>query len=240
MAYLFVSDLHLDATAPAATDQFIAVLRNEARAARALYILGDLFEVWIGDDDSDAERERVCAALQEFTRSGIPAFVLRGNRDFLLGEKFAARTGAVVLPDPVIAELDGRRCLMTHGDLLCTEDLAYQELRSTVRDARWRERFLALPAAQRLQLADAARSGSRAHTQRTQPQIMDVNNGAVDALFRASGAELMIHGHTHRPAIHQHLVDGRSCRRVVLDAWYEHGNLLWLRDGEPVLENLQR
>lgn len=240
MSYLFVSDLHLDASTPAATDQFIAVLRNEARAARALYILGDLFEVWIGDDDNDTERERVCAALLQFTGSGIPAFVLHGNRDFLLGERFSKRTGCVVLPDPVIADLDGVRCVLTHGDLLCTEDLPYQELRSTVRDAAWRARFLALPAAQRQQLADAARSGSRAHTQRTRPQIMDVNATAVDALFRATGAQLMIHGHTHRPGMHELVVDGQPRSRVVLDAWYEHGNLLWLRDGRPALENLRR
>jgi UDP-2,3-diacylglucosamine hydrolase len=166
--------------------------------------------------------------------------VLHGNRDFLLGERFAARTGCVVLPDPVIADLDGVRCVLTHGDLLCTEDLPYQELRSTVRDAAWRARFLALPAAQRLQLADAARSGSRAHTQRTRPQIMDVSAAAVDALFRATRAQLMIHGHTHRPAIHELAVDGSERRRVVLDAWYEHGNLLWLHEGEPALENLRR
>lgn len=240
MNYLLVSDLHLDAAAPAATDQFIAVLGGAARGAQALYILGDLFEVWIGDDDAEPQRGRVCNALCDYTNSGIPAFVLHGNRDFLLGKRFGERSGCVLLPDPVIADFDGVRTLLSHGDLLCTDDVPYQELRSTVRDTNWRERFLSLPAAQRLQLAHAARSGSRAHTERTRPQIMDVNGQAVEALFRASGAALMIHGHTHRPGIHALQVDGMPRRRVVLDAWYEHGNLLWVRNGEPTLENLAR
>ena len=166
--------------------------------------------------------------------------MLHGNRDFLLGKRFGERSGCVLLPDPVIADFDGVRTLLSHGDLLCTDDVAYQELRSTVRDRRWRERFLSLPTAQRLQLADAARSGSRTHTGRTRPQIMDVNERAVEALFRATGAPLMIHGHTHRPGIHALQVDRTPRRRVVLDAWYEQGNLLWVRNGEPTLENLAR
>lgn len=240
MAYLFLSDLHLDAAAPAATQQFIELLQQQARAAHALYILGDLFEVWVGDDDADPQRARVCEALRSYTASGIPAFVLHGNRDFLLGDGFVARTGCRVLPDPVIADLDGTPVLLSHGDLLCTDDLAYQELRSTVRDPGWRARFLALPAAQRLALAEAARSGSRAHTQRTRAQIMDVNVAAVEALFRATGVSIMIHGHTHRPGIHESLLDGRPVKRVVLDAWYEHGNLLWFEHGKLELRDLER
>lgn len=240
MNYLFVSDLHLDAAAPRATDQFIAVLRGPARTAQALYILGDLFEVWIGDDDAEPERQRVCEALREYTAAGIPAFVMHGNRDFLLGAQFSVRSGCVLLPDPVVTSFDGVRCVLTHGDLLCTDDAAYQELRSLVRDARWRRRFLALPAAQRLQLADAARAGSRTHTGRTAAQIMDVNAQAVMALMRATGAQLLIHGHTHRPGLHELRVDTRACQRVVLDAWYEHGNLLWMRGGIPTLTTLPR
>ena len=140
MAYLFVSDLHLDSGAPQVANQFIKLLATQARAAEALYILGDLFEAWVGDDDDDAERERVCAALLAYTRTGIPCFVLHGNRDFLFGQGFVQRTGCRVLPDPVVADLDGTAVLLTHGDILCTDDFSYQELRSVVRNSRWRRR----------------------------------------------------------------------------------------------------
>lgn len=223
---LFVSDLHLDGAAPAAVEQFIAWLGGEARAARAVYVLGDLFESWIGDDDDDPARERVCVALRGLTAAGVPCFVMRGNRDFLLGPGFTARTGCELLPDPVIATLEGRELLLSHGDLLCTDDHAYQELRSTVRDASWQRRVLALPLATRALLAGAARAGSRAHTEQAAAAIMDVNAQAVAALFEATGVDLMIHGHTHRPAIHALEVAGRPVTRAVLGAWYEHGDVL--------------
>jgi UDP-2,3-diacylglucosamine hydrolase len=228
---LFVSDLHLDGTAPAAIEQFCAWLGGEARAARAVYVLGDLFESWIGDDDDDPARDRACRALAALTASGVPCFVMRGNRDFLLGDGFAARTGCRLLPDPVITGIDGRSVLLTHGDLLCTDDHAYQELRSTVRDPGWQRRVLELPLATRALLAGAARAGSREHIRQAAAQIMDVNAEAVANLFRASGVELMIHGHTHRPAIHRLAVDGREVTRAVLGAWYEQGQLLSLEHG---------
>ena len=240
MAYLFVSDLHLDAAVPAATDQFIELLRTQARSAQALYILGDLFEVWVGDDDNDPDRERVCAALRALTQAGVPTFVLHGNRDFLLGREFVNRTGCRILPDPVIADLDGKPVLLSHGDLLCTDDLSYQELRSTVRRRRWRQKFLSLPLPHRLMLADAARAGSRDHTQQTRPQIMDVNPFAVEKVFKATGVSVMIHGHTHRPGIHETVVAGRRVTRIVLDAWHDHGNLLWWDQGEVELRDLPR
>ena len=231
MSQLFVSDLHLDASAPTAIAQFIALLDGAARRASALYILGDLFETWLGDDDADRERHRVCAAIARLTRAGTPCFVMRGNRDFLLGAGFERATGARLLPDPVLADLDGTPVLLTHGDLLCTDDLAYQQLRSTVRDPRWQRRVLALPLDARAALAGAARAGSRAHTARAAEAIMDVNAAAVAAAFRASGAQWMIHGHTHRPGTHQIDVDGRPATRVVLDAWYEGGSLVWWDHG---------
>ena len=240
MACLFVSDLHLDASAPQATDQFIALLRQQARSASVVYILGDLFEVWVGDDDADPERERVCAALRAFTQTGVPVFALQGNRDFLLGDGFVARTGCRMLPDPVVADLHGTPVLLTHGDLLCTGDHAYQELRSTVRAAAWQRRFLALPLPERLLLADAARSGSRSHTQRARPQIMDVDAAAVDALFVATGVSLMIHGHTHRPGVHQSTVAGRAVTRGGLDGWYAQGNRMWWEHGRIELRDLPR
>jgi len=240
VAELFVSDLHLDAERPEATEQFLAFLAHEARAADTLYILGDLFEAWIGDDDPEPEKARVCSGLQALTSLGVACFVLHGNRDFLLGAGFCERTGCVLLPDPVVIELDGERVLLTHGDLLCTDDRAYQELRSLVRASAWQRRFLALPLAVRGQLAAHVRAGSRAHIARAVPNIMDVNEGAVAAAHRASGARRIIHGHTHRPGIHDRQVDGAAAQRLVLGAWYEEGSYLAHDSGGYALLSLSR
>jgi len=221
MATLFASDLHLDSEAPWAIDAFIAFLQGPARSAEALYLLGDLFEVWVGDDDDNADNARTCAALRALTASGVPAYVIHGNRDFLLGESFAARTGVKLLPDPVLVDLYGVPTLLSHGDVFCTEDPAYQQLRSIVRQTSWQQRFLSLPLDARRQLASAARAGSKAHTERTIPTIMDVNPDAVLRAFRATGARRLIHGHTHRPAVHVCVVDGVNSERVVLAPWYE-------------------
>lgn len=230
MAHLFVSDLHLDAAAPEAIAQFEAFLAHQARGAESLYILGDLFEAWVGDDDAEPARDRVCRALRAATDAGLVAFVLHGNRDFLYGAGFTARTGVRVLPDPVLAELDDTPVLLSHGDLFCTDDHAYQELRTVVRDPSFQRRFLALPLAARSLLAAEARAGSRAHTARVVPQIMDVNEQAVQSAFQVSGARWLIHGHTHRPATHEYLLEGEPARRIVLGAWYETGSyLVWSR-----------
>jgi UDP-2,3-diacylglucosamine hydrolase len=226
--YLFVSDLHLDAGAQDARSLFIRFLAHEARTALALYILGDLFEVWVGDDDPEPARDEICRALLELTRSGVPCFVVRGNRDFLFNEGFERRTGARLLPDPVLATLYGERVFVSHGDVLCTDDHAYQELRSVVRDPHWQRRFMALPLDTRRGLADRARAGSKAHTGRAGYSIMDVNEDSVAAAFRVSGTRVMIHGHTHRPGIFRHQVDGAAAVRIVLGDWYEQGSyLLW-------------
>lgn len=240
MAQLFVSDLHLDAGTPAAIDQFLEFLERHARDAEALYVLGDLFESWIGDDDPDQEKARVCAGIGALTRTGVPCFVLHGNRDFLLAQGFCARTGSTLLPDPVLIDLGPERVLLTHGDALCTADHAYQELRSTVRAPDWQARFLALPTSVRLRLADRARSGSRVHTARAIPAIMDVAAEAVTAAFLATGADRIIHGHTHRPGAHELHVDGRHVWRMVLGAWYEQGSYLHYADGHYALCELPR
>ena len=240
MTRLFVSDLHLDAASPQSIEQFLGFLRTEASRAEALYILGDLFEAWIGDDDPEPARARVCEALRELTAGGVACFALHGNRDFLLGEGFSQRTGCVLLPDPVIAEIDGERVLLTHGDALCRGDRSYQELRSTVRDVSWQQRFLALPLAVRARLADRARAGSRAHTARVVPRIMDVDPAAVAAAYRATGARRIIHGHTHRPGIHESMLDGGPACRIVLGAWYEQGSVLVARGGGYTLRELAR
>ncbi|MBK7250136.1 MAG: UDP-2,3-diacylglucosamine diphosphatase [Gammaproteobacteria bacterium] len=239
MAQLFVSDLHLDAGAPEATQQFLGFLRREARDADALYILGDLFESWIGDDDPEPGRERICAGLRELTRA-VPCFVLSGNRDFLLGAGFAARSGARLLPDPVVADLDGTAVLLSHGDTLCTGDHGYQALRSIVRSPRWQARFLALGLEARALLADQARAGSRAHTARVVPQIMDVAPEAVLAALRATGTRWLIHGHTHRPGVHELELDGARAVRIVLGAWYEQGSVLVWDRGRYELRTLPR
>ena len=240
MSRLFVSDVHLDASAPPAVEQFVAFLGTHAARAEALYILGDLFEAWVGDDDTGADKRAVCRALRALTAGGVACFVIHGNRDFLLGSAFCDDTGCRLLPDPVVAEFGGERVLLTHGDALCTDDHSYQELRSIVRTAPWQRRFLALPLADRELLANQARAGSRQHTARTIPQIMDVNPEAVAKAFRVAGVRRIIHGHTHRPGIHETLIEGAPAQRIVLGAWYEQGSYLTYENDRYDLRELPR
>jgi UDP-2,3-diacylglucosamine hydrolase len=231
MASLFVSDLHLDASAPWAIETFIEFVAAEARSGSALYILGDLFEAWVGDDQLNTATAPVLDALRALTGAGVRCYLLHGNRDFLIGAGFTRVTGVTLLPDPVVATIEGTPTMLTHGDLLCVDDHSYQELRSIVRQPHWQRRFLALPYATRAMLADEARAGSKAHTQRVAPDIMDVNPQAVIAAFRATDTRRMIHGHTHRPAVHKHDVDGKASERIVLDAWYERASYLRVEPG---------
>ncbi len=240
MTRLFVSDVHLDAGSPAAIDQFLGFLRTQAARAEALYILGDLFETWIGDDDPDPGKEQVRAGLGALTRGGVACFIVHGNRDFLIGRDFCDRTGARLLADPVVAEFDAERVLLTHGDALCTDDHAYQELRSIVRASQWQREFLALPVADRARLADQARTGSQQHTSNTTYRIMDVNPDSVTAAFRVAGVRRMIHGHTHRPAIHELSIEGEPAQRIVLGAWYEQGSYLSYENHRYDLRQLPR
>lgn len=236
MATLFVSDLHIDAAGAAITERFLRFLAAEATRADSLYILGDLFESWIGDDAPDAAQRRVIEALRGVTAGGVPCFVMHGNRDFLIGERFSAATGVELLPDPVLITQRGEQVLAMHGDALCTDDRAYQRLRATVRDPDWQRRFLGLSAAARRSLAGAARAGSRAHTAALETMIADVNADSVAAVLRGSGAATLIHGHTHRPAIHDVEVDGRACRRIVLGDWHATGSVLrWDQRGFELL-----
>jgi UDP-2,3-diacylglucosamine hydrolase len=223
---LFISDLHLDPGSPAIARQFLAFLDGEARSAEALYILGDLFEVWLGDDDPDPATREIVAALRRLTDSGVPCFVMHGNRDFLLGRRFCEETGARLVEDGLIVELHGERVLLMHGDRLCTDDTSYQRLRRIVRNpvVQWVARRLSL--ARRRALASRMREGSRMHTGAAAPAIMDVNVRAVADTFRASGVRTIIHGHTHRPAVHDLVVDGRPVRRIVLGDWHAQGSVL--------------
>jgi UDP-2,3-diacylglucosamine hydrolase len=240
MTRLFVSDVHLDATAPDAVEQFLDFLRTHAADSEALYILGDLFEAWVGDDDTDPTKARVCDGLHALTSAGVGCFVLHGNRDFLIGRDFCHRTGSRLLADPVVADLDGERVLLTHGDALCTDDHSYQELRSTVRTPEWQRRFLALPLADRELIANQARAGSKEHISRTIPNIMDVNQDAVSTAYRATKVRRIIHGHTHRPGVHETAIEGEPAQRMVLGAWYEQGSYIRYQNGRYELRELPR
>lgn len=240
MTTLFISDLHLDATCPAITEQFLSFLGNEARHSEALYILGDLFESWVGDDAPDADQLAAIAGIRALTRSGVPCFVMHGNRDFLLGDTFCSLSGAELLPDPLLVTLYGEPVLVMHGDALCTDDRAYQRLRATVRDVGWQRQFLAQTVHARRALAGAARDGSRAHTAVLEPTISDVNEASVHLVLRSSGVGTLLHGHTHRPAIHPVMVDGRACTRIVLGDWHDSGSVLRWDRGGPELASLAR
>ena len=240
MATLFISDLHIDASRPRIIEQFLGFLQGEARSAEALYILGDLFESWIGDDAPDPAQSAAIAGLRTLTSSGVPCFVMHGNRDFLLSSRFCEMSGAKLLPDPLIVTLYGEAVLVMHGDALCTDDRAYQRLRATVRDADWQRQFLDLPVEARRALAGAARAGSQAHTAAMEYAITDVNADSVAMALRAADTSTLLHGHTHRPAIHALQVDGRPRTRIVLGDWYDQGSVLrWDHDG-PQLQSLER
>lgn len=240
MSTLFISDLHIDAGSPEVAEQFLALVDGEARHAEALYILGDFFESWVGDDAADPCQLGAMSALKSLTDCGVPCFVMHGNRDFLLGERFCRTTGVELLPDPVIVTLYGEPVLVMHGDALCTDDQAYQRLRATVRNPAWQRQFRALSVAGRRALAGAARAGSQAHTAALEYTVADVNGESVAAALRASGTATLLHGHTHRPAIHALTVDGRACTRIVLGDWHIQGSLLRWDTKGPELVSLPR
>ncbi len=223
---LFISDLHLDPTRPRVSDLFLDFLAGEAHAAAALYILGDLFEAWIGDDDPEPEHARVIAGLRATVDNGVPIFLMHGNRDFLLGDEFAKRSGVQRLPDSVVIELFGTPTLLLHGDTLCTDDRAYQDFRAMVRDARWQRDFLAKPIHERQAIARQLRETSQLVTREKPEYITDVNAAAVADCMRTADVRRLIHGHTHRPAVHDFELDGQVARRIVLGDWYEQGSLL--------------
>ena len=245
MATLFISDLHLDPERPDITATFVDFLRGEARGADALYILGDLFEAWVGDDDPSGVGATVAAEVKALADSGVPAFFMRGNRDFLLGDAFARRAGMTVLPDPAVIVLYGRPVLLMHGDLLCTDDTAYQQFRAQVRDPRWQAQFLSQPLPARLAFAKQAREASLQRQSEMKggdrarfETITDVSPAAVHETLHRFGVDTLIHGHTHRPAIHELDVDGRACRRIVLGDWYEQGSVLRVDPGGAKLDAL--
>jgi UDP-2,3-diacylglucosamine hydrolase len=231
----FASDLHLDPAAPEIAERFIRFLAGPARGARSLYLLGDLFEAWLGDDDPEPAHRGVISAIAALAGAGTLVYVMRGNRDFLIGGRFCAEAGALLLEDPAIVTIGGTRVILTHGDGLCVDDRAYQRLRALVRDPAVRAGFERLSLDQRRRLAGEARAGSREHLATASQYITDVNPAAVEALFRSADADTMIHGHTHRPAVHESALDGRPARRFVLGDWHATASVLHWDAGGPRL-----
>jgi UDP-2,3-diacylglucosamine hydrolase len=229
MTTLFISDLHLDSERPQISDLFGRFIDMEARSADALYILGDLFEAWVGDDDPSDVGAFVADTLRGLADTGVPVYFIRGNRDFLLGDVYAKRAGMTILPDPAVVLLYGKPTVLMHGVTLCTDDVAYQAFRAQTRDPAWQRQFLAQPLAARIEFARQARAASQAHQAGLKESgamdaITDVSASAVEATFARFGIDTLIHGHTHRPAIHDKAHVGG--RRIVLGDWYEQGSVL--------------
>ena len=224
---LLLSDLHLSPARPAAVAAFHAFARGPARAASVVYILGDLFDWWLGDDQlREPFAHAIGESIRGITAAGVPVYFARGNRDFMLGDDFARATGARLLPDETVVDLGGTRTLLLHGDELCVDDVDYQRYRARIRAPRVMRRLLALPYFIRRTIAWYLRHRSRDANALKAESIMDVSGSAVVEAFRRHGVKRMIHGHTHRPARHEHPVDGDTRERYVLADWHDHGHFL--------------
>ena len=227
MSTLFISDLHLCSGRPQINRSFFGFLEREARSASALYILGDLFEYWAGDDDlGDPFNATVVAALSRLVGSGVPTYLMHGNRDFVIGEAFARASGVTLLADPALLRLCGQPVLLMHGDTLCTLDQEYQAFRREARSETWIRKLLRKPLAERKAAIEALRRQSEQEKRGKPAEIMDVAPAEVEATLRRHAYPRLIHGHTHRPARHIHTVDGHVCERWVLADWYQAGSYL--------------
>jgi UDP-2,3-diacylglucosamine hydrolase len=227
LSTLFISDLHLCAGRPQSNRSFFGFLEREARDAQALYILGDLFEYWVGDDDlADPFNTTVVAALSQLVGSGVPAYLMHGNRDFVIGKAFARASRVTLLPDPTVLSLYGQQTLLMHGDTLCTLDNDYQAFRREARSQSWIGNLMRQPLAERKAAVEALRRKSEQEKRIKPAEIMDVAPAEVEATLRRHGYPRLIHGHTHRPARHLHIVDGHVCERWVLADWYQGGSYL--------------
>lgn len=214
-AALFISDLHLQSSHPRTSAAFLSFLEHHAQYAQALYLLGDLFEYWAGDDDlEDPFNARMTAAIRAVSDAGVHVYWIAGNRDFLVGSGFAAAAGATLLSEPHVATIAGRRIVLLHGDAECTKDVQYMEFRAMVRQPAWQKQFLSMPLAQRKAIIDGLRKSSREHNGEKSMDIMDVTPDAVAQVFAEHASTVMIHGHTHRPALHQ---VGNTLRYVLPD-----------------------
>lgn len=230
MATWFISDLHLEPARPASTQILLSFLQHLGGEADALYILGDLFEYWIGDDFLQTPLGQqvlpILQAIKAVTEKGIPVYVQHGNRDFLLAEQFAELAACQLLPEQQVIDLYGIPTLIMHGDLLCTDDLDYQQARLLFRSPQWQQQILALSIPERLQYAQSLRRQSQQTTQAKPEDILDANQNAIEAAMRAAQVTQLIHGHTHRPAIHEFELDGQAAKRIVLGDWYQRASFL--------------
>ena len=226
MKTLFISDLHLCDARPEITNLFLRFIQDIATQAQALYILGDLFEAWLGDDMVLPEYRSAIDAIHSLSTKGIPVYVMYGNRDFLMRESFEQMTGATLIHEPYLIELAGQTTLLLHGDILCTDDVAYQQFRAMVRNPQWQDTLLAKTPEERLSLAREYRAMSQTEMAKKDEAIMDVNQQAVMETLRQNRVQHLIHGHTHRPGIHHFDLDGTPAQRIVLGDWYRHGNYL--------------
>lgn len=238
MATLFISDLHLSGERENISKLFITFLKERASQADALYILGDLFEVWPGDDMIQPDYQESISAMKQLADSGIPLFVMQGNRDFLMADQFTEVSGASLIEDPTIIDLYGIKTLLMHGDTLCSDDIEYQKFRTMVRDPVWKKSFFALPKEERLAMTSKYRKMSKVETKKKAMDIMDVNQQAVETAMLEKNIQLLIHGHTHRPAVHDFSVNGKAMKRIVLGDWYEQGSVLVCDESGCQLENL--
>lgn len=235
MATLFIADLHLHTEEPAITAGFLHFLDGVAREADALYILGDLFEAWIGDDDPNPLHQRVADAIRALVDSGVPCYFIHGNRDFLLGKRFARESSMQLLPQEKVLNLYGRNVLIMHGDTLCTDDAGYQAFRAKVHQPWLQTLFLALPLFIRHRVAAKMRAGSRAANSSKSLAIMDVNQQAVIEAMEKHRVQWLIHGHTHRPAVHQLTANDAPAWRAVLGAWHSEGSMIRVSESDVEL-----
>ena len=238
MSTLFISDLHLDDRRPETTALLKEFLQDEAVNADALFILGDLFEFWLGDDVPSKCSVAIASALSRLANKGVPCYFMHGNRDFLLQEDYAKAAGVTLLPGEHVVDLYGERVLLMHGDSLCTDDIVYQQFRALSRNPLYQQDFLAKPPQERLQIALQAREASAEHKGDLGMDIMDVNQAAVNSAFERHDVLRMIHGHTHRPATHEFELHNRKAQRIVLGDWYTQGSVLRVKPGSYKLSPL--
>ena len=239
MSTLFISDLHLNGERENITELFINFLDQRASKVDALYILGDLFEVWPGDDMIQPDYQSSISKMKQLTDNGLPLFIMQGNRDFLMAEKFSEVSGATLIEDPTIIDLYGTSTLLMHGDTLCTDDVDYQKFRVMVRDPRWQADFLSKPAEERLAITTKYREISKTKMAEKTMDIMDVNQHSVEEAMLKENIQQLIHGHTHRPAIHDFTVNEKKMKRIVLGDWYEQGSVLVCDEKGCQLESIQ-
>lgn len=240
MATLFISDLHLEAERPDIARQFLEFMDTDARECEELYILGDLFEAWVGDDDPNTHYFTIKRALRKLVDRGVPVYFMHGNRDFMIGREFSNETGVQILNDPYRVDMYGQKALFSHGDLLCTDDVQYQKVRKMTRDPDWQAKMRAKPLKERLRIAAEARRHSLEQTINMSLDIMDVNQQAVEAMIREHNVDVLLHGHTHRPAVHSVDLGNRRAKRIVLGDWYRQGSVVRWDTRGPRLESMPR